>query len=181
MDVITPLRCPSIEIVEVRSAIDAAEARALLLDHVEWITLAAGFDPLRAQPALAEELADLERHLANPSVTLFLARQHQRPVGTVGIVRHPDRSAELKRMYVRPVARGTGVADALLTAALQRAAAMGCHRIWLETLAPTMARALAVYRRHGFSEVSDRAPTLRDVDGVVVMERPIEASGSDTC
>src|SRR5262245_29904323 len=48
-----------------------------------------------------------------PDVRFFLARLRGAAVGCGGVFLFPD-FAEVKRMYVRPTARGQGVADALL-------------------------------------------------------------------
>jgi putative acetyltransferase len=42
-------------------------------------------------------------------------------------------TAELKRMYVRPVHPGQGIARALLAACEQTARELGYARLWLET------------------------------------------------
>jgi GNAT superfamily N-acetyltransferase len=60
----------------------------------------------------------------------------------------PD--AWLEDLFVREDARRTGVGDALLTLALQRASERGAKRIELDTDEHNDA-ALALYERHGFS------------------------------
>jgi putative acetyltransferase len=123
---------------------------------------------------MVPELADPPA-LGRGSTVRFLARRHGTAVGIVSIA-VDDGSAELKRMFVRPVARGHGVADALLDAALSRAAAAGCRTVWLETMRGAMDRAIAVYRRHGFVD-SSRRGTLDGVPGVVVLERALGPRG----
>jgi GNAT superfamily N-acetyltransferase len=60
--------------------------------------------------------------------------------------------AEVKRMYARPGAQGAGAA---LLAHLERAAAaFGYRAVWLETRRVN-ARAVAFYRRHGYSEIAN--------------------------
>jgi GNAT superfamily N-acetyltransferase len=152
---------------------DWREAAALLHDHVEWMRGHTGFDPVAEQPELATELSRVAEHYGSADGTLFLAEWHSISVGTVAIRDQHDGSAELKRMYVRPVARGRGVADGLLAAAVADAAERGCRTVWLETVRGPMDRAISVYRRHGFVEAS-RAPTLH-MRGVVVMELAIDA------
>jgi GNAT superfamily N-acetyltransferase len=164
--------------IRAASAADTADAAALLHDHVEWVRIAAGIDPLAEQPTLADELERTGEVYGTPDRTLLLARWGAVAVGTIAVRHHHDGSAELKRMYVRPVARGRGVADALVSAALDHAAAQGCRVAWLETLRGVMDRAIAVYERHGFVARPDLGHTLA-VDGVVVMARPLVPAGEE--
>ena len=60
----------------------------------------------------------------------------------------PD--AWLEDLFVAASARRAGVGDALVTLAIERAAARGARRIELDTN-ETNAGALALYERHGFS------------------------------
>jgi putative acetyltransferase len=50
-----------------------------------------------------------------------------------GIELQPAGLAELKRFYVRPAHRGTGVGDALMAAVLEHASAQGVRLVRLET------------------------------------------------
>lgn len=155
-------------ITAVDDPVSAAEATALLLDHAEWVRLAAAIDLQSAQPDFAAEVAALAG--GSPDRTVFLARRAGTTVGTVSVRVHDDGTAELKRMYVRPVARGTGIADLLVHAAIDEARARGCDVLWLETHPVAMARAVSVYRRCGFVE-ADPAKVRLAVPGVIVMEQ----------
>lgn len=157
------------------TAADWDDALALLHDHLEWIRARTAFDLLVEQPAFAHELDHIAEHYATEGAVLFLAEWRAMAVGTVALHDCGDGSAELKRMYVRPVARGRGIADGLVRAAAAAATELGCDRIWLETLRGPMDPAIAVYRRNGFVESAERAPTL-GIPGVVVMERPVDAA-----
>ena len=152
---------------------DWRQASALLHDHLDWMRAAGGFDLRDEQPAIAIELGDLPREYRARGAALFVAYDSKVPAGIVAIRRHADASAELKRMYVRPFARGRGFADELVGVALGAAATDGCNSVWLETLPGVMDAAIAVYRRHGFSESVDRAPLL-SIPGVIVMERAVQ-------
>src|SRR5580765_7674906 len=67
-----------------------------------------------------------------------------------GAVRFIDETtAEVKRMYVAPSARGTGVGRRILEELEQFARAQGALRLVLET-GPLQAEALALYHRAGF-------------------------------
>lgn len=59
--------------------------------------------------------------------------------------------AEIRRMYLRPAARGHGLGRRLLRLALDRARTAGRHRVELETTA-VMEAARALYRSEGFEE-----------------------------
>lgn len=74
------------------------------------------------------------------------------PVGC-GALRLLDAdTAELKRMYVIPSARGTGLGRRLVTALENEARALGVRRIVLET-GIRQAAALALYRATGFQPI----------------------------
>jgi len=59
---------------------------------------------------------------------------------------------ELKRMFVRPVARGRGVGATVLAALLAEARTLGATRVVLET-GVRQAEAIALYRRAGFDDI----------------------------
>lgn len=143
---------------------------ALLHDHVEWMRAWTDFDPIAEQPSLVDELEQLEIHYRSGHAAMFLASWRSTCVGTIAIRCHDDGSAELKRMYVRPVARGRGVADRLVGIAVDFASEHGCRDVWLETVRGPMDPAIAVYRRNGFADAPARQATL-GMPGILVMER----------
>ncbi|HEY8093198.1 MAG TPA: GNAT family N-acetyltransferase, partial [Acidimicrobiales bacterium] len=61
----------------------------------------------------------------------------------------PERTAEVKRMYVRPGGRGRRIGPALLTELTALARSLGVSRLVLET-ADQQVAALAMYRSQGF-------------------------------
>jgi putative acetyltransferase len=115
------------------------EVRALVSELEE--TLAAEYPPEQRHGLSLEAIFA-------PHVRFYVARQDGEAVGCGGVAFFPD-YAEVKRMYVRPAARGTGVAPALLTRIEATALEEGLPTLRLETGA-RQAAALAMYRRAGF-------------------------------
>jgi putative acetyltransferase len=87
--------------------------------------------------------------LAQPNVLFAVARADDgAPLGCAAVVVTPE-FGEVKRMYVRPAARGQGVARRLLDTLETAARAQGCPSLMLET-GPTQPEALALYERLGY-------------------------------
>ncbi|NOT42780.1 MAG: GNAT family N-acetyltransferase [Alphaproteobacteria bacterium] len=83
-----------------------------------------------------------------PHIAFFIARAGGDAVGCGGVA-FDDGFAEVKRMYVRRSARGTGVAQAVLARLEQEARAKGYGRLMLET-GDTLTAAMRLYEREGF-------------------------------
>jgi putative acetyltransferase len=103
---------------------------------------------------LSVEYAPEQRHglaldaIFRPNIRFFLARLNGVAVGCGGVALFAD-FAEVKRMYVRRVARARGVAQALLTRIEREARDAGFFLLQLETGARQIA-ALRFYQRAGF-------------------------------
>lgn len=75
-----------------------------------------------------------------------------RPIGCGAVRRLDERTGELKRMYVAPAARGTGLGRRLVEALEAEARALGMRRLVLETGTRQHA-AIALYRATGFEPI----------------------------
>lgn len=84
---------------------------------------------------------------------LLLARLHGEPAGVVALKPVDDEVAEVKRLYVRPSARGHGIGRGLLECLLAHAREQGYRTVRLETMR-FMAEARALYDALGFVKVS---------------------------
>jgi DNA-binding MarR family transcriptional regulator/GNAT superfamily N-acetyltransferase len=107
--------------------------------------LEGGYDPSRSRRV---EVADM----MPPRGVLLIASLHAQPVGCGALWLHADKSAEVKRMWVAPVARGLGVGRRLITELETHARREGVHVLRLDTN-HALAEAIALYRSSGYEEI----------------------------
>jgi putative acetyltransferase len=120
----------------------------------------AGLDGVALRDALGAELRQRYRGpgVAEPAweAAAFLVARDDvdgAALGCVALRRLEAGLLELRRMYVRPAARGSGVADALLASAEARALQLGARRLILQC-GTAQPEAIAVYRRHGYEPIA---------------------------
>jgi putative acetyltransferase len=83
----------------------------------------------------------------------FIAEQDGQVVGGGGIFPSPGLPAgtcELVKMYLLPLARGTGIGATLMNRCLGKAKEMGFVNMYIETL-PELKKAISVYEKFGFN------------------------------
>ena len=152
------------------TAQDLKDVAELFLEYTQGL----GID--LAYQSFDEELASLPGKYASPAGALLIARATEhgtaaagKPIGCVAIRPLPaakmdteidtetkDETAkrcELKRLYVRADARGTGLGETLARRAVSEAMALGYTEMVMDTL-ESMARARRLYTKLRFSETA---------------------------
>jgi ribosomal protein S18 acetylase RimI-like enzyme len=135
-----------IEIVDACRSGEIAQIRALLLEYQASLDVDLGFQ------GFAHEVAELPGSYSPPSGRLLLARVDGRVCGCVALQPISSEVCEMKRLYVRPACRGSGLGRLMAGRLLDEARAIGYRKICLDTL-PSMTRAAAMYEALGFEEI----------------------------
>jgi putative acetyltransferase len=117
---------------------DAETVRVLLGEYAAGLEVDLAFQDFEAEVADPFELYELVLLAGN---------------GCVALRRLDERTCEMKRLYVRPVARGSGLGRRLVEAVIAEARLRGYARMVLDTL-PFMRPAQALYRSLGFAETA---------------------------
>lgn len=105
----------------------------------------------------AAELDGLPGSYAPPAGRLLLALHQGTPIGCVALQAIDTRRVEMKRLFLRPIARGAGAGRALVTKILHEAQAIGYEEIVLDTL-PSMVEAQQLYAGFGFRDIAPYRP-----------------------
>jgi putative acetyltransferase len=133
-------------IIEAETPESIAMVRRLFEEYAISLELDLGFQHF------AEELAGLPGEYTRPAGGLLLGFHDREPVGCVGFRPLEPGIAEMKRLYVRPIARGGGWGRRLAERAVSDARDAGYRRMRLDTL-PAMHSAQGLYLALGFGEI----------------------------
>ena len=140
------------ELIQVESAEEVSRARELFEEYATWLGLNLCFQNFE------KELAELPGEYVPPSGCLFLAIENDEAAGCVALRKIQEGKTgvsvcEMKRLYVRPAFRGTGLGHTLVEKIIQAAREIGYARMRLDTLPGKMDRAIAMYRSLGFKNI----------------------------
>jgi GNAT superfamily N-acetyltransferase len=138
-------------------ATDIPEVRRILREYVAWIGLDLAFQEIDA------EIEGLPGEYSPPRGALFVAEEGDHLLGTIGLRPLEERAClagafdakagEMKRLFVRPSARGRGLAKQLIAVALAEARRLQYSEIRLDTL-PMMGDAQSLYTSLGFHDIA---------------------------
>ena len=138
-----------VQLRRIEAADDLAPAAALAREFGDWAT-----EQIKAQlgivvPAEADHPPEVLDELLATGGRLYVAEVDGTAVGVGGLKRLSDTVGEIKRMFVRPSARGLGAGRAIVEQLLADARALGFETVYLES-ASFMHSAHALYRSVGF-------------------------------
>ena len=125
---------------------DIEHARELMRSYARWTEIDLCFQNFE------EELAALPGKYSAPEGGLWLADLDSSvtPVGVVAVRALTDSACELKRLWVEPGAKGTGIGRDQTRTAIAFARDASYAEMKLDTLKNRMPAAIALYRSLGF-------------------------------
>jgi GNAT superfamily N-acetyltransferase len=151
MRAISAVNC---QIIRARTPEEIAAARELIQEYAASLPVNLNYQNFKA------EIESFPGAYAEPLGALFLARTADLAapfLGCVALRPHSVDVAELKRLYVRPSARGQNLGRLLTEAAIHAARIAGYRSICLDTL-PSMTTALVLYHTLGFRPIPPYYP-----------------------
>ena len=128
-----------------------------IIEELPW-TVPAGLSLRAAQRAELDQRYGCDDHepgtppSADDIDVFLIAADDSGPIGCGALRRLDETSAEVKRMYVVPDRRGSGVAVALLRALEDAARTRGWATLRLET-GPAQPDAIRFYEREGYRQI----------------------------
>ena len=117
------------------------------------IAEAAGLPRLSAADLSAGSVAAMEDVLPPRGRTLVASDDNERYIGCGQLRRIRDDAVEMKRMFVRAEARGTGLGRKLFEMRLEEAQSMGMAAVYADTAKGNTAM-LNMYEKYGFEYIN---------------------------
>lgn len=122
-----------------------AQVKELIFEYTSQLNRDLSFQHIE------EELNDPSEKYTPPQGEILVAIEGDMVQGIVAYHRHSDTRCEMKRLYVKPAARGIHLGDILVKEIIERAKLSGYKEMVLDTLVP-MEAAIHLYRKYGFDE-----------------------------
>ncbi len=138
-----------IEIVDAVSALDVDHTRNLFREYTASLGVDLSFQ------SVDEEVSSLPGKYAPPAGSLLLAKDGDELLGC-GALRPfgppEQRTCEMKRLYIRPSARGLGLGQLIAENLIERAVQLHYSTMFLDTL-DSLKSAIRLYEMLGFERI----------------------------
>ena len=138
------------------------QARVLFKEYADTLGVDLSFQDFE------KELGTIHIQYNKPEGGLLIVYLNDYPVACTGVRKSDERTAELKRMFVKKEYRGQRIGVELLKRSLNMAKNLGYEKIRLDTL-ENMAKAQELYKSFGFYMI----PPYRfnPIKGTIYMEK----------
>ncbi|HEY0760916.1 MAG TPA: GNAT family N-acetyltransferase [Pyrinomonadaceae bacterium] len=100
-----------------------------------------------------QELKNLPGDYASPDGRLLLVVEDDELAGCIAMRKLSDGVCEMKRLFVRPVCRASGLGRFLAESIIDEARKLGYTHMRLDTIPGKMDKAIALYQSLGFVEI----------------------------
>ena len=135
-------------IVEANTHEDVDHARTLFKEYEAGLGISLCFQNFD------HELKNLPGDYAPPDGRLLLAKDDDDQIaGCIAMRQHSPGICEMKRLFVRPAYRSTGLGRVLVNTIIDEARKLGYTHMRLDTLPGRMDKAIALYRSIGFVDI----------------------------
>jgi len=149
-------------IVEANTHEDVDHARTLFKEYEAGLGISLCFQNFD------HELKNLPGDYAPPDGRLLLAKDDDDQIaGCIAMRKHGPGICEMKRLFVRPAYRSTGLGRVLVNTIIDEARKLGYTHMRLDTLPGRMDKAIALYRSIGFVDIE---PYYTSVESAKFME-----------
>lgn len=144
------------------SAAQIVQVRELFLEYAQSLGFSLCFQNFD------KELADLPSDYAPPRGRLLLANYDGQLAGCGALHPFTPDICEMKRLYIRPEFRGLKIGKSLAELLIAEAKTIGYTSMRLDTVAPIMSTAVALYRQLGFQQIASYR--TNPIEGALYME-----------
>ena len=138
----------ALSLIQAETPSQITQARELFFEYAQSLGFSLCFQNFD------HELAALPGDYAPPEGRLLLAEFEGQLAGCVALHKLESSICEMKRLYLRPQFRGKGLGHVLADRIIAAARQIGYQRMRLDTVAPVMKDAVAMYRKIGFQDIA---------------------------
>lgn len=138
---------PILQVRPAERAEDFAAAKRLIQEYADWMDIDLAYQDFD------EEMRRFPSDYTPPEGRLLIGLLDGQIAGVVALKEWSPEVCEMKRLWVAPAAKKSGLGIALVNEVIDRARQLGYRRMQLDTIKGQHDRAIALYRGLGFRPV----------------------------